>query len=249
MNKPVSQCPCCGESMKIKTLLCPQCGLELNNSFDLSQFDVLSPNELTFLFAFLRHRGNLKNLQKELNISYPTAKKRLDQLLIRLDLFEGENNEETEDIDMSKLTTDPGSTKPSEIIKAKLAENGGRVIVHSAQGLPCEVIAHQDGKSFVSNKLPVKPAYEYTVFDVIVDLLLKNGGSAKKGNGRHYKVGHPQCDEHTVVGIIAKQYMGKEDGESVRDPVFVLAAILEWAGIVSNERGRLVLTQSYKNML
>lgn len=36
---------------------------------------------------------------------------------------------------------------------------------------------------------------------------------------------------------------------SVPDPVFILAAVLEWAGIASNERGELVLTASYQEKL
>lgn len=83
----------------------------------------------------------------------------------------------------------------------------------------------------------IKPNYEYRVFDVIVELLLANGGRARKGNGRNYKLGEPECDETTVVGTIAKKYAGKKNGESVFDPVFVFAAVLEWAGIAHNERG------------
>lgn len=56
---------------------------------------------------------------------------------------------------------------------------------------------------------------------------------------------HPNCDESTVVGAVAKNYAGKKVGDSVFDPVFVLAAVLEWAGIVHNRRGELVLTQQY----
>ena len=103
-------------------------------------------------------------------------------------------------------------------------------------------------QGFISKKLPVKPPYEYKVFDAIVDLLIANGGRARKGNGRNYKLGHPECDENTVVGAVAI-YTGKKPGESVYDPVFVLAAVLEWAGIASNERGELVLTQSYRSKL
>jgi len=55
------------------------------------------------------------------------------------------------------------------------------------------------------------------------------------------------CDEHTVVGAVAKNYAGKKVGDSVFDPVFVLAAVLEWAGIAHNGRGELVLTQQYLN--
>ena len=247
MAKMISKCPGCNGTLHITTLQCPDCGMELKNDFEMSVFDTLSGEEYAFLMAFLRHRGNLKNVQSELEISYPTAKKKLDELLARLRLAEPEQ-EKIEMPNISNLTAVRNSTKASEIIKAKLLDNGGRVIVHTARGLPCEIIAAPDGKSFVSKKLPVKPPYEYKVFDAIVDLLIANGGRARKGNGRNYKLGHPECDENTVVGIVAI-YAGKKLGESVYDPVFVLAAVLEWAGIASNERGELVLTQSYRSKL
>ena len=247
MAKMISKCPGCNGTLHITTLQCPDCGMELKNDFEMSVFDTLSGEEYAFLMAFLRQRGNLKNVQSELGISYPTAKKKLDELLARLRLAEPEQ-EEIEMPSITKLTADRNSTRPSEIIKAKLLDKGGRVIVHTARGLPCEIIAAPDGKSFVSKKLPVKPPYEYKVFDAIVDLLIANGGRARKGNGRNYKLGHPECDENTVVGIVAI-YAGKKSGESVYDPVFVLAAVLEWAGIASNERGELVLTQSYRSKL
>lgn len=247
MAKMISKCPGCNGTLHITTLQCPDCGMELKNDFEMSMFDTLSGEENAFLMAFLRHRGNLKDVQSELEISYPTAKKKLNELLVRLGLAEPEQ-EEIEMPNISNLTAVRNSTKASEIIKAKLLDNGGRVIVHTARGLPCEIIAAPDGKSFVSKKLPVKPPYEYKVFDAIVDLLIANGGRARKGNGRNYKLGHPECDENTVVGIVAI-YAGKKLGESVYDPVFVLAAVLEWAGIASNERGELVLTQSYRSKL
>lgn len=247
MARLISKCPGCGDTLRIATLQCPDCGMELKNDFELSVFDTLSGEEYAFLMAFLRQRGNLKNVQSELDISYPTAKKKLDELLVRLGLEE-RDEEEILMPDITNLTADRNSTKASEIIKAKLLENGGRVIVHTARGLPCEIIAAPDGKSFISNKLPIKPPYEYRVFDDIVDLLVTNGGHARKGNGRNYKFGQPECDETTVVGTVAI-YAGKKFGKSVYDPVFILAAVLEWAGIAHNERGELVLTQAYRRLL
>ena len=223
--------------------------MEMKNDFELSAFDRLSNEQYAFLIEFLQQRGNLKNVQSELGVSYPTAKKKLDDLLSALELTQEADEQEMEEIDMSNLVVNYNSTDASEIIKAKLLSCGGRVIVYSARGLPCEIWADADGKSFVSNKLPIKPNYEYRVFDVIVELLLANGGRARKGNGRNYKLGEPECDETTVVGVIAKNYAGKKNGESVFDPVFVFAAILEWAGIAHNERGELVLTQNYRSML
>lgn len=140
------------------------------------------------------------------------------------------------------------STLASEIIKAKLKAHGGHITVYTARGLPCEIYAESDGTTFTSDKLPVKPAYDYKVFDDIVELLIKQGGRAKKGNGRNYKLGEPGCEENTVVGTIAL-HRGRTIGESVFDPVFVMAAILEWAGIAKNGRGELILTEEHGGLL
>lgn len=180
-----------------------------------------------------------------MNISYPTAKKKLDELLTALNLSDASHKEARKEIDISGLKVDCSSRRASEIIKAKLKDHGGHVTVYTARGLPCEIYAEADGKTFTSDKLPISPPYEYDVFNVIVDILLKQGGHARKGNGRNYKLGEAGCEENTVVGAIAKS-RGRKAGDSVYDPVFVLAAILEWAGIAENGRGELILTSEYR---
>ena len=225
--------------------------MELRNTFDLNPFDMLDDEKVAFLLSFLRNRGNLKNVQLEKQISYPTAKRRLDEVLVALGLYEDENVSQTERevIDMRNWFTDHTSNKASDIIKTKLKENGGRVTVYTARGLPCEICVAADGVSFESDKLPIKPAYRFDVFDRIVELLKKQNGRARKGNGRNYRLGDEKCDDTTVVGYIAKNYAHKNDGDSVYDPVFVLAAVLEWADIAKNERGELVLTENYRAKL
>ena len=136
--------------------------------------------------------------------------------------------------------------KPSIIIKERIMQNGGRVLVHSLTGKLYEICHCSDGKSFLCDQLPIKPPYTYDVFDVIVDLLERQGGKAEKGAGRNAKLGQPRCEETTVVGAIAKYYAGKHEGDSVFDPVFVMASVLEWAGIVHNQRGYLELTANYR---
>ena len=248
--KAISACPACQSKLHISTLACPDCGMELKNTFDLSPFDMLDDEKSTFLLSFLRNRGNLKNVQTQMQMSYPTAKRKLDEILIALDLFEEDANlTEREEIDMCNWFTDRTSTKASEIIKTKLKDAGGRVIVYTVRGLPCEICAAADGISFESDKLPVKPPYRFDIFDTVVELLKSQNGRAKKGNGRSYRLGEENCDDTTVVGYIAKHYAHKQNGESVYDPVFVLAAVLEWAGIAKNERGELVLTASYREKL
>lgn len=141
------------------------------------------------------------------------------------------------------------SVKASDLVRKKLLESGGRAIVISLRGKPYEIRAAWDGKAFLCDELPIHPPYTYEVFDVIVDLLAANGGRAKKGLGRNAKLGERGCEETTVVGAIGKHYAGKRDSESVYDPVFVLAAVLEWADIAYNRRGYLELNPSFRQQL
>ena len=137
------------------------------------------------------------------------------------------------------------SVKASDIIRNKLYENGGHAVITLTRGGVALIQARADGERFRCDKLP-QHDYEYAVFDIIVDLLLREGGTARKGNGRNYRFGYGECTEDTVAGVIAKEYFGKQVGESSFDPVFVLAAVLDWAGIAHNCRGYLELTAEYR---
>lgn len=154
---------------------------------------------------------------------------------------------------MNNITTiNDKSVKASEIIRKKLLDCGGKVSVFTLDRKPCNIVASSDGLSFTTDKIMnYSLAYKFSVFDFIVDLLCEQGGKAKKGNahGKEDKVGMGKCTEDTVVGAIAVRYWGKSYGQSTFDPVFVMAAVLEWAGIVHNRRGYLELTTEYKALL
>ena len=244
MKRMLATCPYCQENLKIEALRCPSCDIEIKKDFEINRFDKLTEDDYQFLLVFLENRGNLKKIQEKMSISYPTAKKKLDELLQHLNLLNEVSEAVEETITLENLQYDALSTKASDIIKKKLKEHGGHVTVYTARGLPCELYANPDGRSFSSDKLPIKPSYGYDVFDIIVDLLVSQGGRAKKGNGRNYKFGEPGCEETTVVGTVAK-YRGSQPGRSVFDPVFVLAAVLEWSDIATNGRGEIVL-KGYK---
>jgi len=141
---------------------------------------------------------------------------------------------------------DDNSINASDIIKNKLIDCGGIATVRSVSGNSYMIHANADGNSFTCDELPITPPYKYCVFDKIIELLFRNGGRARKGNGRNFKLGYGDCTEDTIVGCIAKEYFKKTEGISVVDPVFVLSAILDWAGIAHNERGYLELTADYR---
>ncbi len=151
-------------------------------------------------------------------------------------------------IPLSNLIINNNSNRASDIVKKYLYENNGRTTVSSARGKNYVVSAHVDGVHFECKELPIKPPYEYSVFDIIVDCIIKNGGEARKGNARNYRLGEKQCDKTTLVGYIGQHYFGKNIGDSVYDPVFVLVPILQAVGIVENNRGIVTFTDSYINM-
>ncbi|MBR6794369.1 MAG: hypothetical protein IKM48_08465 [Clostridia bacterium] len=87
--------------------------------------------------------------------------------------------------------------------------------------------------------------FEYRVFDIVYDLLRSNGGKAKKGKAR-IAFGERDCTVNTVAGAIAKNYYHKSVGEKATDLVFIVAAIMDKAGIIYNKYGEIELTEEYR---
>ena len=85
-NKLISYCPVCQGQLKVTHLRCSDCGTELSGEFMANEFSRLPEDKLAFLRTFLACRGNLKEVEAALNISYPTVRGRLDQLLESLHL-------------------------------------------------------------------------------------------------------------------------------------------------------------------
>lgn len=77
----VSKCPICSAQLKVSRLECDSCGTRLEGSFSLGRFHALSPDQLEFLETFIRARGNFKDIERELGISYPTVRSRLDAMI------------------------------------------------------------------------------------------------------------------------------------------------------------------------
>lgn len=86
----ISTCPVCEGELAITRLHCRTCGTALEGEFGVGRFGRLSREQLTLLESFLRSRGNLKDLERELGISYPTVRGRIEALLRALGLADGD---------------------------------------------------------------------------------------------------------------------------------------------------------------
>lgn len=80
----ISKCPVCSAKLRVTKLKCNKCGTVIENDFELSKFEYLSSEQLNFMEVFLKCRGNIKDVEKELGISYPTVRAKLDDVVSAL---------------------------------------------------------------------------------------------------------------------------------------------------------------------
>lgn len=81
MYKLLSHCPVCSNNLKAIKLKCNSCNTVIDNEFELSKFDYLNNEQLYFIETFIKCRGNIKEVEKELGISYPTVRAKLDEVI------------------------------------------------------------------------------------------------------------------------------------------------------------------------
>jgi len=77
-------CPHCGGNVVVTAWECPQCGTHTQGHFQPCPFCRLDSEDNRLLFSFLMARGNLKEMEKDLGLSYPTLRGRLETLLSKL---------------------------------------------------------------------------------------------------------------------------------------------------------------------
>jgi hypothetical protein len=77
----ISTCPVCASELAVTRLHCRACGTTLEGEFSVGRFGRLTKEQLVLLESFLRSRGNLRDMERELGISYPTVRSRVEALV------------------------------------------------------------------------------------------------------------------------------------------------------------------------
>ena len=93
----IATCPICSGELAVTRLHCRSCGTTLEGDFNVGRFAGLAREQFALLESFLRSRGNLKEMERELGISYPTVRARVDALLRALGL--GDEDEPADEPD------------------------------------------------------------------------------------------------------------------------------------------------------
>lgn len=82
------ECPSCNSQLKVKSLICEQCNTSIDGLFDLPLQAKLSQAEQQFMLNFVKSSGSLKEMAKHLDLSYPTVRNMLDDLIAKLNNLE-----------------------------------------------------------------------------------------------------------------------------------------------------------------
>ncbi len=77
-------CPVCGSQLTTTRLGCTHCGTELSGRFSACAYCGLDEAQREVLRVFLVSRGNIKELERHLGVSYPTARQRFTEVLTAL---------------------------------------------------------------------------------------------------------------------------------------------------------------------
>jgi hypothetical protein len=120
----IATCPVCSGELTITRLHCRSCGTALEGEFGVGRFGRLDREQMRLLESFLRSRGNLKEMERELGISYPTVRGRVEGLVRALGLADGNGDDadavlpdDELDAGAEAIDDEGGATRRREILE------------------------------------------------------------------------------------------------------------------------------------
>ena len=108
----MTKCLICENDLTVISCTCKACKTEYKGTFFFPRLARLSQEERLLAEALIFHGGNLKEMAEDLNISYPTLKKRLLDLSNALNIKKQEDEKHIEqilkDIELKKIGAEEG---------------------------------------------------------------------------------------------------------------------------------------------
>jgi len=116
MNNALSRCPVCQNELTITRLHCEACDTTLEGRFTNGSFGHLAKDQLDFIETFVRCEGKLTRMEGELQLSYPTIRNRLHEVIRamgyepgkdeQVDVTEEKRRQVLEDLDAGKISAE-----------------------------------------------------------------------------------------------------------------------------------------------
>lgn len=97
-----THCPVTGEPLEVTRLECPTSGISIEGRFQPNEFALLPEDQLEFMRIFVKVRGNLKEVERVLGLSYPTIRLRFEGLLkvLGYEAYENVDDERAEVLEL-----------------------------------------------------------------------------------------------------------------------------------------------------
>ena len=119
----ISTCPVCSGELAVTRLHCRSCGTTLEGEFSVGRFGRLTREQLVLLESFLRSRGNLRDMERELGISYPTVRSRVEALIRALGFGPRDGDEAVDDATSGGPADAAGAAAERQQILERLARH------------------------------------------------------------------------------------------------------------------------------
>jgi hypothetical protein len=84
MRKILEQCPSCGGPLAVTEMQCTRCQTQVRSRYAPCAFCTLTEEQLAFVKLFVEKRGNLRDMERDLGVSYPTVRNKLEEVAARL---------------------------------------------------------------------------------------------------------------------------------------------------------------------
>jgi len=84
MRPIILKCPSCDGNLTVVRLRCPECAISLDGEFAPPALLKLTGAQIDFVEVFIKNRGVIREVERELGVSYPTVRARLDEVIVAL---------------------------------------------------------------------------------------------------------------------------------------------------------------------
>jgi hypothetical protein len=81
MKASLNKCPVCGEDLIVARYRCEGCDTSIEGRFENSAFPGLNSDQIEFVKTFVRCEGRINRMEDELNLSYPSIRNLLQDVI------------------------------------------------------------------------------------------------------------------------------------------------------------------------
>ncbi|KAA3646137.1 MAG: DUF2089 domain-containing protein [Chloroflexi bacterium] len=116
MHPIPGECPVCQHGLTVTKLYCRECDTTIEGRFLGGPFAQLTPEQIDFVEIFIRNEGKLNRMEDDLELSYPTIRNRLHDVIRALGyepgkeaaakLSEEERRKILEDLNQGKINSE-----------------------------------------------------------------------------------------------------------------------------------------------